>query len=558
MATDAKTRKKRGIQIAAASAMVLVLGGGAILLFSGDEPEATPATLGPSDSMVPGDPAAVQLNDNGAIVSTPDAITFTAGQTSQIFSLLATGAPILIEDVRIPTSYASAINVSSVDCPPPTTPLSPGQTCSVNVTWDGVTPISTAIEVIGKTVTGTGEGKAIKTSIALTAQEGVNGSGISGLPTQPGGFTDGTTPTPVNGGVSPQPASAGGGQNAQPQPAVQTGPAQPSLRQQQRDAYLNARRQGNLAGINGGQLTPAAKSTYTSWNNIGATGAVSSYPTDMSRVITPDKAITAVIAVPIDTRNPVTAVAMVDRDIYGNNGRTVVIPRGSKLIGSPGVSDTRVGIAWKQLIRPDGTRFVFDAESGDAMGRGGVPGRVNERNLQRYGFSLIPTLVSAGVTAALGGRSTQSTSPNGATETRDARAVASEILSEPLDRIAQDIYRRKSNIPVQITVPVGTRITIWSLGDLRLKPVGERDEQQEQPRQNQNNGNRQGFELPTGNNRGTTGGGSQGAANRNDGPEGDEGLGNYGVGTIDENGNYVAPGTRAPAPSTAPLNRGQN
>ena len=27
---------------------------------------------------------------------------------------------------------------------------------------------------------------------------------------------------------------------------------------------------------------------------------------------------------------------------------------------------------------------------------------------------------------------------------------------------------------------------------------------------------------------------------------------------IDENGNYVAPGTRAPAPSTAPLNRGQN
>lgn len=555
MATDAKTRKKRGIQIAAGAAIVLAVGGGAVLLFSGGEPEPTQRTLGESDSMVPGDPAVVELNDNGSIVSNPNAITFTPGQTSQVFNLLATGAPVLIEDVRLPTTYASAITLSSVDCPPPTAPLSPGSTCSVSVQWDGVTPVSTAIEVIGRTVTGTGEGKSIKTSIALTAQDTGNASGIGGLPTQPGGFSDTTTPTPASGS-SPQPASGGSASQPAPQPAVDMGPPQPSLRQQQRDAYLSARRQGSISGISGGRLAPAAKSTYTSWNNIGATGNVSSYPTDMSRVITPDKAITAVISVPIDTRNPVTAVAMVDRDVYGNNGRTVVIPRGSKLIGTPGVSDTRVGIAWKQLIRPDGTRFVFDAESGDAMGRGGVPGRVNERYLQRYGYSLLPSLVSAGITAALGGQTSESAGINGSTQTRDARAVASEILSEPLNRIAQDIYRRKSNIPVQISVPAGTRITVWALSDLRLKPVGERDEVDQQ--QSQRTSNRQEVNLPDGSDSRGSGSGTQPTTRRDDGPEGDTDLGNYGVGTIDENGNYVAPGTRAPAPSTAPLNRNQN
>lgn len=557
MSNDAKTKNKRKIQIIAAGVIVLVFGLIAVLAFSGGEPEPVERSLGESDSMVPGDPAVVATNDNGSIVGTPDAITFVPGQTSQVFSLLATGAPILIEDVRIPSSYSGAITVASVDCPPPTVPLNAGSTCSVNVTWDGVTPVSTAIEVIGRTVTGTGEGQAVNTSIVLTAQDttGANISGIDGLPTQPGGFVDNTGGAPASGGIAPQPAVVS---NVQSQPAFDAGPPQPSLRQQHRDAYLAARRQGTLAGVNGGQLAPAARSAYTSWNNIGANGNVSSFPTDMSRVITPDKAITAVISVPIDTRNPVTAVAMVDRDVYGNNGRTVVIPRGSKLIGTPGVSDTRVGIAWKQLIRPDGTRFVFDAQSGDAMGRGGVPGRVNERNLQRYGFSLLPSFVSAGLTAALGGQTTQNVSPNGATQTRDARAVAAEILSEPLNRIAQDIYDRKSNIPIQISVPVGTRITIWALNDLRLKPVGEREEAAQQ-QQGQRTSNRQEVNFPDGN--GPTGQApvqNQTPAPQDNGPEGNQDLGSYGVGRIDENGNYVAPGTRAPAPSTAPLRRNQN
>ena len=253
-----------------------------------------------------------------------------------------------------------------------------------------------------------------------------------------------------------------------------------------------------------------------------------------------------------------TAVATVDRDVYGSSGRTVVIPRGTKIIGRVGGGATdRVGIAWNQLIRPDGVRFVFEGASGDAMGRGGIPGRINNRYLQRYGFSLLPTAAAAGVTVALGGQSSQNFSNGGASQTQDARAVASQILAQPLATISQDIFSRNSNIPVQITIPAGTRITVWSVGDLRLKPAGERDEATEgdQARNQQQSGQQGG--RGTGFNPYAQQGGAQqqqqpaqqqrptgGQANAQDTRD----QGSLQVGRVDANGNYIAPPANGAAP----------
>jgi hypothetical protein len=333
-----------------------------------------------------------------------------------------------------------------------------------------------------------------------------------------------------------------------------------------RSQYLQARRGGGFNPLQPSQMKPAPKSPYSSWNAVGVQGGSSSYPTDMSRVLTPDKAITAVLQNIIDTRATVTAVAMVDRDVYGNNGRTVVIPRGSKLIGTVGESSERVGIAWKQLIRPDGVRFMFEAASGDAQGRGGIPGRINERLLQRYGFSLIPSAVAAGITAALGGNQvTQSTDGSRVQQQKSARAVAAEILTEPLNNIATDIYRRKSSMPTQITVPAGTRITVWAINDLRLKPMGETDETA--TNQNQGvNAQRQNpafqFQPDQAQARtpaqpsNSTQQPAQGTQPASDGrSEGDETINSVDAGTVDANGNYIPSGGSAPKPGPTSLNR---
>lgn len=537
---DHTKQKQRKVQLIAGGLILSVLAiSGLVFVMSGEEEVEAVNNLGPSDSMVPADPSAISIDSTGNLLATPSVIDLDPTNTTQIFSLMATGVPVTINDVRIPSEYSSDLRVNSIDCPAPTSELAAGATCSASVEWSGATPVSTTIEVLG--VSSLNPNRQIKTMIPVRA-EGV-AQDIASIDSQP---------SPDFGAPTGAPVAAPQGPGTVSDAVAMAGP---SLQQQRQMAYIQARRQGQLNPVPGSNLTPTAKSPYASWNNVGAPGMTSSNPTDMSRVITPDKAITAVIANPIDTRMAVTAVAMVDRDIYGNNGRTVVIPRGSKLIGRVGGGVGRIGIAWSQLIRPDGVRFMFQGESGDAMGRGGVPGRVNEQLLKRYGYSLLPPAVAAGITVALGGRTTTTNGTTGTTESQDAKSVAADILTQPLNQIANDVYQRNSQTPAQTTVPAGTRITVWAIGDLRLKPIGEKDTQ-EQATQNRQFASNSGAQvsLPSA---AVASGGYGATPPQGDGrSEGAISEGNYPVGTIDENGNYIAPGMTAPAPTQAPLPSG--
>lgn len=56
-----------------------------------------------------------------------------------------------------------------------------------------------------------------------------------------------------------------------------------------------------------------------------------------------DKPIPAVIARSIDSNNPTPVTAFVERNVYAEEGRNVVIPAGSRLMGNAGRSDCRHG-----------------------------------------------------------------------------------------------------------------------------------------------------------------------------------------------------------------------
>ena len=579
-AVENKERKKLAMRIGAAVVFLLIIVAAYFLLTGGDEEEVQ-TTLGESDSMVPQDPAQLAADGADAIRVYPEVIALQPGNPVTIFQIQSGGVPLLINDVRFPQEFKSDISVSNIDCPANPVALQPGASCQVEVRWLSGRAISTTVEVVAESAplnsTGTTPISKMIPITAATADPNIANAAGAPSATGPNGMPiDGTIPPQTaNGGSQPMPAqpSPASYPASYPEPQM-VGPAPQSLREQQRSAYISQRRSGQMTTIQpSGQLSPSARSPYTSWNNIGVTGQQSSLPTDMSRVLTPDKPITAVISYTIDTTGLAAgftrAVAMVDRDVYGNNGRTIVIPRGSRLVGTVGGGEERVGVAWEQLIRPDGVRFVFQGTSADTQGRGGIPGRVNERLLTRYGYSLLPSFAGAGLTALLGGNQVTAvgnggvTTPDGtnvggsgATQVRDAKSVAAEILNQPLQQIAQDIYSRKSKIPTQIIVAAGTRITVWALDDLRLKPAGERDMPSQEGQQNGNRftqqrdvnlepdqAQRQNNALqPT-------------AQNRNQAPQQQDYPEPVPVGRVDENGNYIAPGVNAPTPSTAPLNR---
>ncbi|WP_204269867.1 hypothetical protein, partial [Klebsiella michiganensis] len=86
---------------------------------------------------------------------------------------------------------------------------------------------------------------------------------------------------------------------------------------------------GGLSSQGGDNGWRAPRQTDRNWQSAGFQPTMSTMPVDMSRILTMDKPIPAVIKTSIDTRHPSRAVATVERDVYGGDGRTVVIERGS-------------------------------------------------------------------------------------------------------------------------------------------------------------------------------------------------------------------------------------
>lgn len=213
---------------------------------------------------------------------------------------------------------------------------------------------------------------------------------------------------------------------------------------------------------------------------------VSSYPVDMSRMILKDKAIPAVLVHSIDSRYtniPVTAI--VERHIYAEEGRNIIIPAGSRLIGKAASNGgenhvAKLDISWQRLIRPDGSAFKFSAQSGDAQGRGGVAAYLDEQLVQKYGKPVMQTLLDSAVAYATATNDDITTNESDGTKTQSSRSeAASDARSnflDSMDGIFQQLLQEATSIKPVVFVPAGTRMTVFSNEDLWLRTEVE-DEQ---------------------------------------------------------------------------------
>ena len=102
--------------------------------------------------------------------------------------------------------------------------------------------------------------------------------------------------------------------------------------------------------------------------------------------------VSAVLETGFDSTRPGFARAIVSRDVRSFDGKNVLIPRGSRLIGesqTPLAEGQKTApIIWTRLIRPDGVTMELDSPATDAVGRGGVPASVNTHFLSRVGSAV--------------------------------------------------------------------------------------------------------------------------------------------------------------------------
>jgi type IV secretion system protein VirB10 len=150
--------------------------------------------------------------------------------------------------------------------------------------------------------------------------------------------------------------------------------------------------------------------------------------------------IPAVLETGFDSTKPGFARAIVSRDVRGFDGKNVLIPRGSRLIGeyksATGQSQNRAGITWTRLIRPDGMTIVMDSPAVDTQGRIGVPASVNSHFFAKLGDALLQT--TFGIGQALAGRAV--TGPvvvlSGNTTTAASQVVAPRSDYTPTLKVA--------------------------------------------------------------------------------------------------------------------------
>jgi type IV secretory pathway VirB10-like protein len=187
---------------------------------------------------------------------------------------------------------------------------------------------------------------------------------------------------------------------------------------------------------------------------------------DISRVVPQGFVIPAVLETAIDSDLPGSVRAVVSRDVRGFDGSQVLIPRGSKLIGqyksAAAIGQTRAFVVWSRIITPTGVSIDVGSPATDRLGRGGLEGKADTHFFQRFGSSILLSVISGGVDALA--------SRNGGTT--NALVIGSPTQAQNVASIA---LQKQIDIPTTIRVAQGAAVQVSVARDLDFSgvaPVG--------------------------------------------------------------------------------------
>ena len=176
--------------------------------------------------------------------------------------------------------------------------------------------------------------------------------------------------------------------------------------------------------------------------------------------------------------------ATVDRNVYSDDGRTVVIPTGTLMLGYvtgnlPGPYQTigRMEIKWYQFILPSGVEFNFSSAnapfSGDSQGRAGVPGHGSTDYVEQLVMPMLTAIVPAAVNmiAPIADTFINQIDLDNNTVVQSGTVRSSELAKQEVitawNQVAQKlIVDAMDNTIPPFSIAAGTRITVYSPMDL--------------------------------------------------------------------------------------------
>lgn len=246
---------------------------------------------------------------------------------------------------------------------------------------------------------------------------------------------------------------------------------------------------GESSGTKANHIVKPANTKKEFTGYKGDKGVVASRPYDRSFVLRQYKPIPATIVSDIQAdskllESGLPVRATVDRNVYSDNGRTVIIPTGTLMLGyvtgdlpGPYKAVGRMEIKWYQFIRPDGVEFNFGEGkqpfAADSQGRKGVPGHGSTDYLQQFVMPMLTAIVPAAVNmiAPISDAFVNQIDLDNNTVVQSGTVRSSELAKNEIITAWNNVATKllvdlMDNTTPPFSIAAGTRITVFSPVDL--------------------------------------------------------------------------------------------
>ncbi|NRQ18891.1 type IV secretion system protein VirB10 [Ensifer sesbaniae] len=178
--------------------------------------------------------------------------------------------------------------------------------------------------------------------------------------------------------------------------------------------------------------------------------------------------IPGILETAINSDLPGQIRAITSQDVYSFDGRRVLIPTGTRLIGEYQSEVTRgqkrIFVIWTRLIRDDGVSVRLNSIGTDSLGRSGLTGHVDNKFRERFGASIMLSIVG-GAASYLTGYGSQEASNNSDDAAR-GEEIARETIAQTFSDMANTVLSENLRIPPTISVSQGERIFVYVRQDL--------------------------------------------------------------------------------------------
>ena len=225
------------------------------------------------------------------------------------------------------------------------------------------------------------------------------------------------------------------------------------------------------ASAAGAQLHIAASADHGGQTGLntqlggGASSVTPSRMTDTARIAPQGTIIPAVLKTGINSDLPGFVRAFVGRDVRGYDGTTVLIPRGTRLIGQyrngVAIGQSRAFVVWSRLITPAGLSLDIESPGTDSVGQSGVTGETHTHFFRRFGNAILLSVLNAALQAAA-----NSTGSGATSIVIGSQAQATNVATLAL--------QKEIDIPPTVIVHPGTPIQVFVARDLDFTGVAEK------------------------------------------------------------------------------------